>query len=101
MFAQKLKVEIIIEGERKPCPLAWLDAFFMRNFTGAEEFDETLPVSEGQIEASLRVDARRVEKALADWITSRGKSDGKPVRVIVSQAPPSAGQAAQQRPDDA
>jgi hypothetical protein len=86
MFAQKLKVEVVINGERKPCPLAWLDAFFMRNFTGAEEFDETLPVDDGQMEASLRVDLRRVEKALADWITSRGKSEGKPVRVIVTPA---------------
>ncbi len=86
MFAQKLRVEVIIEGERKACPLAWLDAFFMRNFTGAEEFDETLPVSDGRIEASLRVDPRQVEKALADWITSRGKAEGKPVQVIVSRA---------------
>ncbi len=86
MFAQKLKVEVIIGGESKPCPLAWLDAFFMRNFTGSEEFDETLPVSEGQIEASLRIDPRRVEKALTEWITSRGKGEGKPVQVIVSPA---------------
>ena len=79
-------MDVIIGGECKPCPLAWLDAFFMRNFTGAEEFDETLPVGEGRIEASLRINPRRVEQALTEWITSRGKSEGKPVQVIVSPA---------------
>ncbi|MBI2955982.1 MAG: hypothetical protein HYY26_01585, partial [Acidobacteria bacterium] len=34
VFARRLKVEVIIDGERRPCPLDWLDSFSMRRFTG-------------------------------------------------------------------
>jgi hypothetical protein len=43
VYAQKLIVDVVIGGERKPCPLEWLDSFSMRNFTNSAEFDETLP----------------------------------------------------------
>jgi hypothetical protein len=83
MYAQKLHVEVVIAGERRPCPLEWLDSFCMRNFTNAAEFDDTLPVDEGEIEASLRVAPERFAAALAAWLTQRGKGNGRPVEVHV------------------
>jgi len=55
VYAQKLRVEIVMNGERRPCPLDWLDSFCMRNFTGQAEFDDTLPIAEGLLEAGFRV----------------------------------------------
>ena len=86
MYAQKLKVEVLIGGERRACPLDWLDAFFMRNFTGSAEFDDTLPVAEGRIEAGLRVDPARLAQAFSAWLTERGKGQGRPVQVEISPA---------------
>lgn len=83
MYARKLKVEAIIEGERKPCPLEWLDAFCMRNFTGSLEFDDTLPIADGRMEASLKVDPERFAAAFGEWLTKRGKAGGKPVGIEV------------------
>jgi hypothetical protein len=85
MFARKLQVDVVIGGERRPCPLEWLDSFCMRNFTGAEEFDETLPTGEGCLEASLRVDPARFATALAEWLTRRGKGNGHPVKVEIRE----------------
>ena len=84
MYARKLKVEVVVDGERRPCPLEWLDAFCMRNFTGAAEFDDTLPTAEGAMEASLRVDPQRLAAAMSEWLTKRGKGNGKPVQVEIS-----------------
>jgi hypothetical protein len=84
VYAQKFKVELVVGGERKACPLEWLDQFCMRNFTNAAEFDDTLPVSEGQMEASFRVTPARLAESLSAWLTQRGKGEGKPVRVEVS-----------------
>ncbi|MGB6198261.1 MAG: hypothetical protein WBF35_01815 [Candidatus Acidiferrales bacterium] len=84
MYAQKLKVDVVIDGERRACPLDWLDTFFMRNFTGSAEFDDTLPVAEGQIEAGLRVDPARLAQAFSAWLTTRGKGQGRPVQVEIS-----------------
>ncbi len=84
MYARKLKVDVIVAGQRRPCPLEWLDAFCMRNFTGAAEFDDTLPTGEGAIEASLRVEPQRFATALGEWLTKRGKADGRPVTVEVT-----------------
>ena len=72
----------MVEGERRACPLEWLDAFCMRNFTGSGEFDDTLPTGEGRIEASLRVDPARFGAALGEWLTQRGKGGGKRVEVV-------------------
>ncbi len=85
MFARKLQVDVVIKGERRPCPLDWLDSFCMRNFTGAEEFDETLPTGDGRLEASLRVDPARFAAALAEWLTKRGKGNGQPVKVEIRE----------------
>lgn len=87
VYVRKLRVEIIVNGERKACPLEWLDAFCMRNFTGSAEFDDTLPVAEGQIEASLRVDPSHFAHAFEEWLTKRGKGNGQPVRVEIEPEP--------------
>ncbi len=83
MYAQRLRVETVIAGERRPCPLEWLDAFCMRNFTGSGEFDDTLPLGEGAMEAGLRVDPARLAVEMSEWLTKRGKGEGKEVRVEV------------------
>ena len=85
MYARKWRVEVEIAGERRPCPLDWLDSFCMRNFTNAPEFDDTLPVGEGRLEASFRVDPAQFAAALGEWLTKRGKGNSQPVRVIVRQ----------------
>jgi len=86
MYARKLQVEVVIAGERRPCPLEWLDSFCMRNFTGAAEFDDTLPTGEGTLEASFRVEPARLAAALAEWLTKRGKGDGRPVEVHIRES---------------
>ncbi len=63
MFAKKFRVDVAINGQRRPCPLDWLDKFFMRNFTGSAEFDDTLPVSDGRLEAGLRVKPDRLAES--------------------------------------
>jgi hypothetical protein len=55
----------------------------MRNFTGSAEFDDTLPVTEGRIEAGLRVSPERLAAAMGEWFTRRGKGQGQPVRVEI------------------
>jgi hypothetical protein len=85
MYAQKFKVDVIIRGNRQPCPLDWLDQFCMRNFTNAAEFDDTLPVADGQLEASFRVTPERFAESLRAWLTQRGKGQGQPLQVEVSR----------------
>src|ERR1700689_1817495 len=86
MFARKLKVEVVVDGQRRPAPLDWLDSFFMRNFTGSAEFDDTLPTGEGKLEAGLNVERGRLATALGEWLTKRGKGNGKPVIVEITTA---------------
>ena len=81
MYAQKVFVDVVIRGERRACPLEWLDQFCMRNFTNAAEFDDTLPVADGQVEMSLRLTPERFAQGLAAWLTQRGKGEGQPVQV--------------------
>jgi hypothetical protein len=83
VYARKLKVEIVIEGERRAAPLDWLDSFCMRNFTGSAEFDDTLPTGEGRLEAGLHVDPARLAQAMSKWFTKRGKGNGKAVKVEI------------------
>ena len=83
MYANKFKIDVVIGGVRRPCPLEWLDAFAMRNFTGSAEFDDTLPTGEGQLEAGFRVQQERLAEALSAWLTKRGKGNGQPVQVEV------------------
>jgi hypothetical protein len=73
----------MVDNEKRPCPLEWLDSFCMRNFTGSAEFDDTLPLGEGRIEAGLRVEPAKLAEALSAWLTQRGKGNGQPVRVEI------------------
>jgi hypothetical protein len=84
VYSQKLNVELMIRGERRACPLDWLDQFCMRNFTNSSDFDDTLPIADGKIEASFRVTPERFAEGLGAWLTQRGKGEGEPVRVEVT-----------------
>ena len=66
--------------------MEWLDSFCMRNFTGSAEFDDTLPIADGRLEAGLRVDPARLAAALGDWLTRRGKGNGQTVAVEIHPA---------------
>jgi hypothetical protein len=79
-------VYVLIGGERRACPLDWLDQFCMRNFTNSPDFDDTLPVGDGKIEASFRVTPERFAEGLGSWLTQRGKGEGKEVRVELTPA---------------
>jgi hypothetical protein len=83
MYAQKFQVEVLIRGERRPCPLEWLDQFSMRNFTNSADFDDTLPLADGRLEASFRLTPERFAEGLSAWLTQRGKGEGQPVQVEV------------------
>jgi len=84
MYAQKFTVNVITQGETRLCPLEWLDEFCMRNFTNSADFDDTLPVADGKIEASFRLAPERFAEGLAAWLTQRGKGNGQPVVVKVT-----------------
>ena len=86
MYARKFTVEMVVGNERRLVPLDWLDSFCMRNFTGSAEFDDTLPTGEGMLEAGLKVDPERLAAAIGEWLTKRGKGNGKPVTVEIRAA---------------
>ncbi|HEX8983830.1 MAG TPA: hypothetical protein VF767_00295 [Bryobacteraceae bacterium] len=71
MFAQKLSLTLEAEGTAAPVPKAWLDQFFMRNFTGYSAFDETLPAADGVLEAGLGVEAGEVKAQFETWLRGR------------------------------
>ncbi len=71
MFARKVRVEILEPGTPRACPLEWLDSFCMRSFTGRSAFDETLPVADGQLEASFRVNLEALRADMEDWLTRK------------------------------
>ncbi len=84
MFARKIQVEVLQPNGPQPCPVAWLDSFCMRSFTGRSAFDETLPVSDGLMEASLRVDLEALRTDMEDWM-SRKFGEGKAVVLRVAE----------------
>jgi hypothetical protein len=67
MFARKIRVEYEENGQRRACPLKWLDNFSMRNFTNASVFDDTLPVSDGVMEIGKKVPLEQLKAAMEDW----------------------------------
>jgi hypothetical protein len=67
MFARKVRVEYLQEGQLQPCPLKWLDSFSMRNFTNASVFDDTLPIADGRIEIGTNVPLEQLREAMEDW----------------------------------
>ena len=73
MFARKLSVERIdAAGARHACLLRWIDNFAMRNFTNDAIFDDTLPVSDGLMEAGYRVPLDRLRPAMEEWFRRKG-----------------------------
>jgi hypothetical protein len=67
MFARKIRVEYEYRGQRRPCPLKWLDSFSMRNFTNASVFDDTLPVRDGCMEIGKNIPLGQLRDAMEDW----------------------------------
>ena len=86
MYAQRFKVELLIDGQRQLCPLDWLDQFCMRNFTNAAEFDDTLTIADGQVEASFRVTPERFRASFHDWLKKRGKVTSPSLVVDVTRS---------------
>jgi len=72
MFARKIRVEYQEDGRRVLCPLKWLDSFSMRNFTNASLFDDTLPLSDGQMEIGSSVPLHQLREAMEDWFRRKG-----------------------------
>ena len=72
MFARKIRVEYEDHQQKIPCPLKWLDSFSMRNFTNASVFDNTLPVSDGQMEIGTSVPLEQLREAMEDWFRRKG-----------------------------
>ena len=72
MFARKIRVEYEEAGERKPCPMKWLDSFSMRNFTNDQVFDDTIPAGDGLMEIGARVPLERLHASMEDWFRRKG-----------------------------
>jgi len=84
MFSRRIRVEYETDGQRKPCELKWLDSFSMRNFTNDAVFDDTLPVSDGMIEAGTRVPLDALRNAMEDWFR-RKSYIGKADRLVLAE----------------
>ncbi len=84
MFARKVRIEIEENGQRRPCPLDWMDHFFMRHFTGLSGLEETLPVGEGLLEAGRRVALPVIQEKFQEWLRGR-KVIGPKAAVCVSE----------------
>ena len=82
MFARKIRVEVTSRGDA--CPLAWLDSYAMRSFTGRSAFDETLPIADGWMEASFLVDLDALRADMEDWMT-RKFGEGKAVTLRLTE----------------
>ena len=84
MYARKIKIEYEEAGERKPCPIKWLDNFSMRNFTNDQIFDDTLPVGDGVMEVGARVPLEKLKTAMEDWFRRKGYLP-KSQQVLISE----------------
>jgi len=85
MFARKIRVEYEDQGRRVACPLKWLDSFSMRNFTNATVFDDTLPVSDGEMEVGSNVPLDQLQDAMEDWFRRKSYLPQNS-RLVVSEA---------------
>jgi len=84
VFARKIQVQLLDSHGPRPCPIAWLDSFFMRSFTGRSAFDESLPVADGLIEVGFGVDLQALKADLEDWLT-RKFGAGKQVNLALTE----------------
>lgn len=71
MFARRIQVQLSGPHGPRACPIAWLDSFFMRSFTGRSAFDESLPVADGLIEVGFGVDLQALKADLEDWLARK------------------------------
>jgi hypothetical protein len=83
MFARRIRLEIEEEGSARPCPLDWLDHFFMRHFTGLSALDDTLPAGEGRLEAGFNADLELLRREFENWLRGR-KMIAPGARLVVS-----------------
>ncbi len=87
MFARKIEVTVIEPGDSRPCPIAWLDSYSMRNFTGRSAFDRLLPAADGLIEAGFDIELPTLQADMEDWLTRKfGK--GSPVKLRLAERSP-------------
>ena len=86
MFARKIQVKVLEPEGPRPCPVTWLDSFCMRSFTGRSAFDEALPVADGQLEVSFRVDLEALRIDMEDWLT-RKFGQGQIVKLQFTPSP--------------
>jgi len=79
MYTRKITVRYQTGANLEPCPIKWLDNFAMRNFTNDRVFDDTLPVSDGQMEIGTRVPLERLREDMEDWFRRKSylPKDGK------------------------
>ena len=86
MFARKLRVEIEEAGARRPCPLDWMDHFFMRHFTGLSALEETLPAGDGLLEAGNNVPLDALTENFQQWLRGRKMISSQAVLIISESA---------------
>jgi hypothetical protein len=73
MFVRRLSIlRVDADGGEFPCPIHWIDNFAMRNFTNDAVFDDTLPVTDGLLEAGHHVPLDRLQPAMEDWFRRKG-----------------------------
>jgi hypothetical protein len=85
MFARKIRVEYEEDGQRRLCPLKWLDSFSMRNFTNARVFDDTLPLVDGQMEIGKNIPLNQLREAMEDWFRKKSYLS-KNARLVLSES---------------
>ena len=73
MFARRISIQRIDASDQAhPCPIRQIDNFAMRNFTNDLAFDDTLPVTDGLLEAGHRVPLDRLQAMMEDWFRRKG-----------------------------
>jgi len=87
MFSRKIRVEYEDGNTRLPVPLKWLDSFAMRNFTNDPAFDDTLPLTDGLLEAGTRVPLPLLRERMEDWFRRKSYLE-KDKHLLVQEEPP-------------
>lgn len=72
MFARKIRVQYQDADRTLACPMKWLDSFSMRSFTNFSVFDDTLPVSDGEMEIGSAVPLDQLRESMEDWFRRKG-----------------------------
>lgn len=67
MYSRHISVQYKLDGKLVKCPMKWLDNFSMRNFTNDSIFDDTLPITDGEMRIGTRVPLQKLKEAMEDW----------------------------------